>query len=103
MGQRAGRISRLRCHCEIQQTSLLFAVALSGCVGIVTAYASHQFETVVAQQFPQYDIADLYVFDAKDADRTAFIVNVNPTTDGDAMPDVGENGIYNIHIAADLN
>ncbi|MEZ9526437.1 DUF4331 family protein [Enterovibrio norvegicus] len=63
--------------------------------------ASHHFETPLSQANPEYDLTDLYVFDAKTKDKTAFILDINPTTPADGNPAFGDNGIYYLHLAND--
>ncbi|MGB1199339.1 MAG: DUF4331 family protein [Thalassotalea sp.] len=69
------------------------------------AYASHHFESSLAQTYPQYDLTDMYVFDADTQGYTAFMMDVNPTTGRDGKAMFGENGVYSFHIAnsSDVN
>ncbi|TQF70585.1 DUF4331 family protein [Pseudoalteromonas luteoviolacea] len=70
-------------------------------VGLSSApvIASHHFESKLAQQYPQFDLTDMFVFDSQKQGYTAFMMDVNPTTKGRA--DFGENGVYSFHIAND--
>lgn len=66
-----------------------------------TTYASHHFESSLAQAYPQFDLTDMYVFDSDKKGYTTFIMDVNPTTGKDGKAMFGENGVYSFHIAAD--
>lgn len=82
---------------------LAMATVLAGGVLFSSARASHHFESLLAKQFPAYDLTDLYVFDAEKPGRTVFLMDVNPTTKGDGKPVLGENGVYSFHIASNRN
>lgn len=76
--------------------ALLAVLAFLSSPGI----ASHHFESQLAKQYPEYDLTDLYVFDAEAAPRTVFIMDVNPTTKSDGKPALGNNGVYSFHVAS---
>ena len=66
-----------------------------------TTIASHHFESMLAQQNPQFDLTDLFVFESEKAGYTSFMIDINPTTSNDGKALFAENGVYNIHIAKD--
>lgn len=84
--------------CKLHKPMLAFAflLALVPTPGI----ASHHFESPLAKQYPEYDLTDLYVFDAETPRRTVFIMDMNPTTKADGKPAFGNNGVYSFHIAS---
>lgn len=63
--------------------------------------ASNHFETSIAKANPEYDLTDLFVFQAADRRRTVFVLAVNPKTGKDGNAAFGEGGLYSIHVAAD--
>lgn len=67
----------------------------------ISSQASHHFESQLAQQYPQFDLTDLYVFESEQAGHTAFIIDANPTTGKDGKAAFAENGVYSLHIATD--
>lgn len=82
---------------RMTKTSLLLAASV---LTAAVAFASHHFESKLAQQFPAYDLTDLYVFDAEKSGSTVFIMDVNPTTKIDGKPQFGDNGVYSFHVAS---
>jgi hypothetical protein len=64
-------------------------------------YASHHFESDLAKTHPQYDLTDMFVFDAKSRNYTTFMMNVNPTTGTTGNAAFGDKGVYSFHIAKD--
>lgn len=87
---------------KIQRLASKSILAIS--LGVVSTasivYASHHFESSLAQKFPQYDLTDMYVFDSADKGYTTFIMDVNPTTGKDGKSMFGDNGVYSFHIAS---
>ena len=80
-------------------TSVL--VLLSGfAVLSAPVIASHHFETDLSREYPQFDLTDMFVFNAEQSGYTAFMMNINPTTAKDGKAAFGENGIYSFHIAS---
>jgi hypothetical protein len=82
----------------------LKALALAVSATIVlpaTAHASHHFESNLAREHPQFDLTDLYVFDAERPGFTAFVMDINPQTKKDGKAQFGENGVYSLHIGED--
>ncbi|HEY1078036.1 MAG TPA: DUF4331 family protein [Fontimonas sp.] len=84
----------------MKSTALIASVVLLSAAQ--TATASHHFETPLAREYPAYDLTDLYVFDSNEGKATTFVIDVNPQTKADGKALFGENGIYNIHIATDV-
>ena len=80
----------------ILASSALLALAILPNPGI----ASHHFESPLARQYPEYDLTDLYVFDAETGPRTVFIMDINPATKADGKQSFGNNGVYSFHIAS---
>ncbi|MCF2858134.1 DUF4331 domain-containing protein [Pseudoalteromonas sp. SMS1] len=78
-------------------TCAVLSLALG--LGSIPAMASHHFESKLAQQHPQFDLTDMYVFDSDRRGYTAFMMDVNPTTQDKA--DFGQKGVYSFHIAND--
>lgn len=79
--------------------SSLVAVAMA--VFSAQSSASHHFETDLSKAFPAFDLTDLYVFDSATPATTVFIIDSNPKTRDDGSVGFGEDGLYNLHIAAD--
>ncbi|KZN43076.1 DUF4331 family protein [Pseudoalteromonas luteoviolacea] len=75
----------------------LALLALTFGLNSAPVVASHHFESKLAQQYPQFDLTDMFVFDSQRQGYTAFMMDVNPTTKDRA--DFGENGVYSFHIA----
>jgi hypothetical protein len=87
---------------KLASTSVL-VVALGIIATVSTTYASHHFESPLAQKFPQFDLTDVYVFNSEKKGYTTFMMDVNPTTGKDGKAMFGENGVYSFHIASDRN
>ena len=79
----------------------LSLILIAPMVLVTCLYASHHFESELAQKNPQFDLTDLFVFQSDRENNTAFIMDVNPTTGADGMAAFGENGVYSFHIATD--
>lgn len=78
------------------------AIAVSSTFLLFTAaQASHHFESRLAIEHPQFDLTDLYVFDAEREGFTTFVMDINPQTKRDGQAQFGENGVYSLHIAED--
>ncbi|MBQ4836686.1 DUF4331 family protein [Pseudoalteromonas luteoviolacea] len=75
------------------------AFAIGASISAAPAVASHHFESKLAQEHPQFDLTDMFVFDSERRGYTAFMMDVNPTTKGSAA--FGEKGVYSFHIASD--
>ncbi|MBQ4809837.1 DUF4331 family protein [Pseudoalteromonas luteoviolacea] len=80
-------------------TIALLALALGMSISAAPAVASHHFESKLAQQHPQFDLTDMFVFDSERRGYTAFMMDVNPTTKSEAA--FGKSGVYSFHIARD--
>lgn len=78
-------------------------VSLSLSSVAITVKASHHFESKLAVDQPEYDLTDLYVFDAERQNYTAFIMTINPQTKADNPVQFGKNGIYSFHISTSNN
>lgn len=80
-----------------------FAMALLGLIAgnmSSACRAGHHFETQLAQEHPEYDMTDVYVFRAKEPGKTVVIMCCNPTTKaGEAA--FGKSGLYNFHAGFD--
>lgn len=64
------------------------------------AVAGHHFESKIAQEHPQYDMTDVYVFRAKEPGRTVVVMCGNPSTQA-GKADFGKNGLYSFHAGFD--
>ncbi|KZN56534.1 DUF4331 family protein [Pseudoalteromonas luteoviolacea] len=82
-----------------KSTVAALAFAIGAGLSTVPAVASHHFESKLAQEHPQFDLTDMFVFDSERRGYTAFMMDVNPSTKDRAA--FGEKGVYSFHIAND--
>ncbi len=61
--------------------------------------ASHHFESKLAQQHPEFDLTDLYIFPSERKGFTTLMMDINPTTTKGGAK-FGDNGIYSFHVAS---
>ncbi|MGB0155567.1 MAG: DUF4331 family protein [Verrucomicrobiales bacterium] len=81
-----------------------------------SAHAGHHFETKLAQENPQYDTQDVYVFQAPEGQapegqapegqasegkKTVFVMTFNPQGKAGDTTTFGNDGLYHFHIGED--
>jgi hypothetical protein len=70
-------------------------LALTLCA-VAPTYAGHHFDSKFAQEHPQYDMTDVYVFRAQEPGKTVVVMCANPTTQA-GKADFGKDGVYSFH------
>lgn len=78
-------------------------IALYGaivCTMPVLSQAGHHFETKLAQEHPEYDMTDVYVFRSTEPGKTVVVMNMNPQTAA-GKAGFGTSGLYSFHAGFD--